>query len=490
MTPKLLLHLLSRRNSQGFAIAFALALGAVMVLVGVSLMVRSTRGRTDAVAHQNATSGLGLAEVGVTRFHDLLNRNRYIALYNDCNTGRNSSGVCQDSTSAESWAKMTTLPKINACQANDAAKIESVAYDSDWVTIKQKGQYRLIRYQFQASDALKPHNAPGRGILTLEGRIKQNNDFQVATSRLEVEIPIEEGSPAGEAIPGLWTTNGTISNNKVQGDVLLNDCNVSQATLDQLNATKIVDAGGNDYSIDYTAMQFPDLPTKPTATAVNLGNLGEEDMLYLPSQSTTDDFGLPITKKTWIFPRKDSTNTTLIDTPRTVTLKDGSTVQVYEYILDHINLNNHVVKITPGKRVTFYLRGDIDKGTQIDHSCTDASGNPIANCKPTDFQIYGYGEIAPLDGTAHKICLNGNRVMESFIFAPDYKVGVAGVGGGGGFKGSVWAKTWSDDSGCGSNTNNIVVTQTGTWDELAGLKPKNVPPKISNISNWNRLERE
>lgn len=140
------------------------------------------------------------------------------------------------------------------------------------------------------------------------------------------------------------------------------------------------------------------------------------------------------------------------------------------------------MKITPGQKVIFYLRGNIDKGVEFYHSC-----DGVANCKPTDFQIYGYGEI----GTSPQICLNGNRRAEVFIFAPKYSVGVAGGGSEGGFVGSVWAENWAISSTCGSNTSHVVVTQAGKWEDLfQGITPKNVPPKISTITNWTRLERD
>ena len=158
---------------------------------------------------------------------------------------------------------------------------------------------------------------------------------------------------------------------------------------------------------------------------------------------------------------------------------------MYEYsVPGAVNLhNNSSLTITPGKKVVFYLDGNIPKGGDINHDCTAYNAaSPATLCKPTDFQIFGYGPAGS------QICRNGNNYLEAFIFAPNYEVGVAGSGGGaGGIKGSVWINDWSNGSGCGSNTSNIVVEQTANWNEL-GLKPRNLPPKIAPTALWQRQE--
>jgi hypothetical protein len=169
-----------------------------------------------------------------------------------------------------------------------------------------------------------------------------------------------------------------------------------------------------------------------------------------------------------------------IDTATTKVI-NGQSVQVYEYLVNSINMSgNSTLTITPGQRVTFYLDGDIDSqgNSNVVHSCQDAANNPIPNCKPTDFQIFGYG------GSGSKICLIGNKVIEAFILAPNYTGGVSGAGGGaGGIKGSVWLGSWSTGGSCGSNTTNSVIQQQARWDEL-GLTPKNLPPKLGGGGSW------
>jgi hypothetical protein len=87
--------------------------------------------------------------------------------------------------------------------------------------------------------------------------------------------------------------------------------------------------------------------------------------------------------------------------------------------------------------------------------------------------------------TQHYICMNRSDMVEIFVFVPSDKVGANGAGGGGGFKGSVWANTWITDGTCGSNTSNIVVEQTPRWEDLIGIHPKNMPPTLSSLTIGN-----
>jgi hypothetical protein len=237
-------------------------------------------------------------------------------------------------------------------------------------------------------------------------------------------------------------------------------------------------------------LTFPNLPTPPASFSANntLGNI--TSALTLPQASDSYD----------------------------VQEINGYKVRVYKYKVTSINLQNNgdTITITPGKRVTFYVEGNISTGGQgkFVHSCTGytspGSLTPVSTttdfpiptaisanayneqCKPSDLQIFGYGKTN-LTGAAisnPEICLNGNGFLEAFILGPTYKAGVAGAGASGGFKGSIWVNEWSTGSGCGSNTSHVVVDQDSTWDELIplGLTINNLPPTIASISSWERQE--
>lgn len=470
-------------NEQGFAIPIAVGMGLIMLLVGTTMIVRSQGDQTTASAQKATSRGLSAAETGITQYQSLINNNRAIATYKDCEGTRDSSGVCLDVDPTTSWANAatTTIPGLSSCGGSSGATVanaSTIAWrDVDppvtgYAGDPSKGQYRLFSYIYPApgTTGIKG-TAPGTGQLIVEGRVNQadgnndgddddNDDISVgtATSRLVVNIPVMAGEIKNFPVPGAWFEEGGMEDAQtgkaektVKGNVLLNDCSVNPApdTYQATTGTPPVPytdpATGKPYKTTRTNLNFPDIPTKPTIPASNqLGTINSNSNIILPDLTTSPQ-----------------------DIQTTV---DGITA--YRYSITAINKGDIV--ITPGEKVIFYLDGNIDKGVDIKHDCSGVSG-----CKPTDFQVYGYAANG-------QMCLNGNNVFQGFIFAPTYSVGVTGNGN---MEGSVWAKDFGKITNCGSNNPTIVVTQDSDWNTLLSLGLKfNLPPVTSSASSWQRQE--
>jgi hypothetical protein len=229
-----------------------------------------------------------------------------------------------------------------------------------------------------------------------------------------------------------------------QGDVVNLECDVNGNDIKQ--PTPAANPPYKAQFIDNTIVPFPNLPEPPTSPPPPLG----QQNLALTSSET--------------FPR-------LGDTP--------SPNGVYEYIVDNINLSSGKITITPGQRVVFYVRGDING--VIEHDCSSVS--PPTVCKPGNLQIYANNELA---FTAPQICLRvgQNQRLEAFIFAPDYSLGKTGNGD---FVGAAWGKNWGKISTCASNSGAVAVTQGVEWTDLIqNLKPNplNTLPQLGKIANW------
>jgi hypothetical protein len=449
-----------------------------MLSMGAVMIARSRADNSKAVTQKNTAVGVGVTEAGIAQYQQLMQRNTNLAYYPTCvNNPANPNGANCDT---QSWKNASSLPQIQACNTTNVNTITAKA-STDWQAVDptniRKGQYRLVSYTYRYFP--DPTNrdpgtlvagvgiAPGQGTLVIDGRSADNLDptniggqNAVSTSRIQVTIPVEPRQLT-DNIPGIWLTQGDLGNNAVQGDVLVNDCGV---TLTNITVTGSDPVTNQAYTAQYTNMQFPDLPTIP-----DLGATGRTDQIL--GTLTGQDYTFPRTTDTAV--------------PKTRTVNGQAiTENVYEYIVDSIDLQsgNKTLTITPGAKVIFYLRGSISKGSEMLHECPTGS----TTCKATNFQIYGYGNLP--GQTSYQICLSGNDKIEAFILAPDYTAGVAGSGGGaGGIKGSLWAKQWSNDSGCGSNTSNIVAVQQARWQDL-GLQPKNIPPQIKPATNWNQKE--
>ncbi len=451
-------------SSRGFALPMALMVGLVLMVMSLAMVGRSQMGAQNTVSQKTTAEGLAIAETGITRILDLINQNRYISMFPDCVT-RNSSGQCQDpsvmsSPKPQSWATVNTISEISACgTAINSTQISPLVASQSWFPVNSsnadQGEYRLINYQYSPTVGI----APGTATLTMEGRVNNSNQLNNSNSRLEVQIPVDASPPLTTGVPGVWLTDGGTGNNTIQGDVLLGDCGTSPGNISITGTDPIT---SQPYTAKYTSLEFPDLPTIPTTNINTLNN---------PSGNIN-------------LPRGTDLSTT-----ETIA---GQTITFYRYRVNEIDFhsgtNNITIAPTPNQRVLFYLNGSIDVGANSDivHKCTNSSNQPIAGCKPTDFQIFGYSVAT---SPRAQICMSGNNRLDAFILAPAYTIGIAGSGGGvGGIKGTVWAYDWSNSGGCGSNTSNVVVYQQARWDDL-GLQPKNVPPTLRNISSWQRKQR-
>lgn len=482
-------------SEQGFAIPIAVGMGLVMLLIGTTMIVRSQGDEVTALTQKATNRGLSAAETGITRYQALINSNRVIATYKDCEgirpTSGVSKGVCPDTGTTISWANAPSIPGITSCSGGGSADDVKLNSTTAWRDVSTEdlnrngtldtgedlngngaldrdpslGQYRLFNYVYPAPDTTGTVGvAPGTGQLTVEGRVNQSGagstattSLGTATTRLQVNIPVQQGDINNTPVPGAWFKEGGMEDAQsgkaektVKGNILLNDCSVNpaanayQATTGKPPVPYTDPATGQPYKTTRANINFPDIPTKPTIPASN--------------QLTTINSNTTITLPKLTIPA------------HTPTTEDGITA--YRYSVTAINKGNIV--ITPGQKVIFYLDGNIDKGVDISHDCGSVSG-----CKPTDFQVYGYA-------TNGEMCLNGNNAFQGFVFAPTYSLGVTGSGN---IEGSVWAKDFGKIKDCGSNNASIVVTQEADWNTLLGLGLKfNLPPVISSASSWQRQE--
>ncbi|MBW4641189.1 MAG: hypothetical protein KME05_23835 [Gloeocapsa sp. UFS-A4-WI-NPMV-4B04] len=479
MNKKLKFILKNRSSEQGFAIPIAVGMGLVMLLIGTTMIVRSQGDEVTASAQKATNRGLSAAETAITRYQSLIYKNRVIATYKDCDGARNSNGVCPDTGIAKSWANATTISGLSSScgggsggGATPVANASTIAWQDVNSSNQSLGQYRLVSYVYPAPGTTgTTGTAPGIGQLTVEGRVNQSGSgitattgAGTATTRLQVKIPVEQGDLSTVPIPGLWLKSGTMPGNQTtKGNILLNDCFISPAPTDTTNQELdpvtnlpyIDPATGQPYKTKQVSFNLPDLPSEPTyITSPNNQVLGD----------ITSDQTLP---------RVGDKSNTGVSYPTASGLYPQPSTGVFEYSVGSITGNNVInIRTTPGIKVKFYLHGNIAKQADFRHNCTS-----IAGCDPTDFQIFGYG------GSGSSICLNGNGLIDAFIFAPAYS---AGVDGNGQFRGSVWVNDFNAPS-CSSSSNHLVVVQLASWSSL-GLTPQGLPPKLSPLSSWQRQE--
>ncbi|GCL57271.1 hypothetical protein [Microcystis aeruginosa] len=489
MNNRLYLHLMANRE-KGFALALALLIGVIIMGTGITVMMRVQGDQSKVIAQKSRADALSSAEAGVARVRDLLNSIRVMAT------------VPSNCTSGDCWQRAQVVPTPSPGLQQDLKKLYTAAYCSNpddaatlsakidelrglsggqWFDLGNNRYYRVVGYNFTP---ISDPNILGWGVLTLEGLSRKSaatdltnidinrdsGDNAASRNRVVVTIPIKPSLPLAftrTTVPALWIREGAMVSGEdsadFQGDVVNLECDINRNDIKQ--PTPAANPPYKAQFIDNTIVPFPDLPAPPNPEDLR----DEQENLALTSSET--------------FPR-------LGDIPTTRTI-NGQSVQVYEYIVDNINLSgNNRITITPGQRVVFYVKGNIDGA--IEHNCSSVSAPTV--CTPGNLQIYAYNDPTILGSAAPQVCLrvSPNKRLEAFIFAPAYSLGKSGNGD---FVGAAWGNNWGKNSGCvsGNSNNAIAVTQGVEWTKLIDdLKPDASDlnaaardlPQLGKIANW------
>ncbi|NCS52986.1 MAG: hypothetical protein GPJ23_11750 [Microcystis aeruginosa G13-05] len=460
MNNRLCLHLMANKE-KGFALPLAVLIGLILMVTGMTMMMRAQGDQSKVIAQKARADSLRSSEVGLARVQDLLNSVRVMATVDsNCTTGdcwQNAKyDVVTNPTNLQRLLEKLVDAAPSCSNPNDAATLKAKIDElrglsaNKWFDLGNNRYYRVVGYDYIIGT--------GRGVLTLEGLSRTSaaketeltntaidrdiDDNAASRNRVVVTIPILDSPPLAfnrTTVPALWISDGTADDGaKFEGDVVekvVSPCNIDQTKIQQPTS-----APSPPYTAQFVGVFFPNLPPIPGS----IPELGE-----LTTSQT--------------FPRTGDT-----PTPRTINRKS---VEVYEYIVDNINLSgSDKITITPGNRVVFYVKGNINGA--IEHNCGTTTG-----CKPGNLQIYANNELKSADP---QICLTGDQQLEAFIFAPDYSLGKTGTSA---FVGAAWGKNWGQISGCPSSSGAVAVKQGVEWTDLiTNLKPEF--PELGKIANW------
>jgi hypothetical protein len=238
----LLLKILLQRRArdEGFTLPMVIALGLVMFLLGAINITAANEENLTAISQNSRSDALAVAEIGIARYRELLDRNRVLAVY-DSDQWTARTDVCD--------SDLTPQPIIDSQDLNN---------DGD--TTENRGSYSLVSYDYsnangifdQKDDAV---NNNARGILTVQGATPDGSQAQI-----EVEIPIRINlDDMTNLAPALWIGDSTVST----GDLLpLTIGNGNIVIKDQASA----DGCSGFSTLASSSITFPVLPitTPPT----------------------------------------------------------------------------------------------------------------------------------------------------------------------------------------------------------------------------------
>ena len=494
----LLLRVLLQRRAkdEGFTLPIVIALGLIMILLGAVNILGAGEENLNAISDNQRNKALAIAEVGVARYRELLDRNRMLTVF-----------------SSDQWSSLT-----NTCDIN--ADISSAA-NTNWQQVSDGsgniGQYRIVSYVYDIDDDVttinnnqfapnsdnqsnddaftfndlpgtvnnpitsgKPSGLPynPKGVLTIKSQANDGSEAQV-----EVEIPIRiNQGDMSNLDPALWIGNYD-KNNTDFGDLRLGN----NSTLGEPGDPNIVisqPASGSNAGCQNKADLEGDAKTT--------GNNVITDPRPLPAIIDPDSFkdpGIPVADRL-DDSKRNNINTATFNTDEILgkptdtrwkeqTWSNGQSTSYYFYEKPNDLIVDGATLVSDGSaRVFFYVKGS--KIELINRAKLDAGGNYASSIL---FEIYG-------DNSVDEIIFdpNGQTIdITGFIHAPNATVKVKGTGTVN-IKGAMWVKDWKDESG-GSvavtiNTDNAGFASRKSYEYYLGTDNRAAKPITDAPTDW------
>ena len=209
----LLKTLLQRRaRDEGFTLPMVIALGLVMLLLGAINLTVSNEENLTAISQNSRSDALAIAEVGIARYRELLDRNRVLAI-NDHSLWGSLNQVCDDDIDS-------LLPSGSPPEPEWQTVVDSQDLDNDGNRTEPLGSYSLVSYEYNLTNGSNNFNKTddarnvdgsgnsATGTLTVRGRAANES----GEAQIEVDIPIRINlDDMGNLAPALWIGDNTVS---------------------------------------------------------------------------------------------------------------------------------------------------------------------------------------------------------------------------------------------------------------------------------------
>lgn len=482
----LLLKILLQRRArdEGFTLPMVIALGLVMLLLGAVSITVANEENITAISQNSRSDALAIAEIGVARYRETLDRNRRLAINDSsqwvqsgvaltqiCNNNTNETTTTDDyfPSLTENVANTIALAEDGQILNNDGDNTDSfnigsyslVSYDyiNNFDTDDNPSTPRIANDTFNSTNDTTNNNA--RGILTVKGKAPDGSEAQI-----EAEIPVRINLEDMNTIaPALWVgnTSPTLGNLTIgNGNVVIKD-----------PATSTVDGCGNFSALASTSRPVisdsRDLPpitkittdvtnartalTRPTPNTINTADNSTAGRLlfgaithspFNPDDNNTNCSNIKLCRYYYEFGSTTSDLTSLPSPASTLVDTDLLTDGIAQTTL----LLNQPLTINATTR-------NIKIG----------STSPVANDSNT-FEIYvNDDDNDPTNVNINNITINatgGNVTINGFIHAPQSTLTI--TGGTVTINGSVWVKNFAN-SASSVTISPDMITRVATPDD-------------------------
>ena len=475
----LLLRVLLQRRAkdEGFTLPIVIALGLIMILLGAVNIMTAGEENINTVSDNQKKKALAIADIGVSRYRQLLDKNRMLMVYD-----------------SDDWN--TTLPGgerlVKTCDINDV--IDDAADPTKWQEVKvgteKIGEYRLISYIYDIDgdledstdtlpgndddglfapndDNLNFRNSPNpfdpedrdslpdihtfndanydpKGILTIQSKATDGSKAQV-----QVQIPLRINvNDMTNIAPALWIGNSNIADSTFDNIIIDGNRNgvadgSATANGDDGNIVISKPASGatpgcdvpktiNGNRVVYDPRPLPKIiPAPSSADLINATEINGKD---IPGDFPASHTSSPNDRYVEVRGEDNLSEEMLLlgareKTPPPTTLlhkiwgtNENNIKYFYYSAPSGISIDDgEKLAVDGNSRAIIYVDGDIDLN---DNASLQAGSNSSTSFRSTGLQVY----VA----SGNNITINpgaGNTVViKGLIHAPDSTVNITGAG--------------------------------------------------------------
>lgn len=451
------------KSEDGFVIPIALGFGLIMLLLATTSLIRSQNDNISSINKRSTARSLAAAETGVTRVQDFLNRNREAAAAPFCAASPTTYGDCTDSGTTVSWDVRANIPNCPAAFSTASPDDVTLIRGNNWQNVStstpvdaSQGEFRIVSYT--------------GGVLTVEGRANIGTTGE-AKSKVVATLPVTY--PTDSRVASLWASNTITDSPTVNSNVVINDtglCPTAAPTISfPVTGTKLIK----------TTYPMPAPQPKPTNKISLVTPITPASTI-----TGTTSYYYELTNISGLLGKELPRSTT--NTPPFATDDQPGSDGVYRYIVTTFDGS---FKITPGKKVSIWVTGNIDLSNNvIANQCSATGSSP--SCGPFDVRVYPQTSgVTP----APTLTLNkGTAICDVFFHLPGYAVTFSNTGTtstqdcGSSAKntGVYWVNSWA-------GTGAIINAPRATWETAltgTGLAASASPikPVIGQTTSWDR----
>ena len=497
----LLKVLLQRRaRDEGFTLPVVIAIGLIMILLGAVNILGAGEENLNALSDSQKNKALAIAEVGVARYRQLLDKNRMLTVY-DSNDWSSVTNTCDISTTISDAADTTNWQTVSD-GTNDIGQYRLVSYvydiDGD-LTTDNNAQFAPNDDQGNTDDLITFNDIPydpstgigynPRGVLTIKSRDTANAN-NVSEAQVQVEIPIRiNENDMNNLSPALWIGDSSITNVGSGSNSLILD-------------------GDRDSSTNGTAADGNIVISKPA----NGGTPGCDNPSVTANNRTIYD---PRPLPTIVLPPTDVTK---INELNTIPNIGSDSLRYGQFRGDNNQLQpmlllgakeavpaNHFVWRTDANGFDYYFYSPLGDLTIADGQklATDGQSRVVVYVDNRDINLNGNASLQAgskltrgYKSVGLQVYVNGSQdinidpngktvTIKALVHAPDSTVNITGNGTVL-IEGAMWVKNWNNTGGANVTIipDNAGVSSDKAYQHYLGTDNRAAKPITNAPTDW------